>query len=218
MNERVPCPPSRTGGDMGGRGMVARRVVKLGGSLLALADCLPRVKRWLGGQPPLPTLLIVGGGAAVEALRAVDRQQPLDDTLAHWLAIAAMTIQGRAVAEGLKIPFIEWSVWIDSPPGNTCAVLDAWQFLWREEPRLSREPLPASWDVTSDSIAARAAALSGASLVLLKSCLPTPPHGSAEWSAQGYVDRYFPIAARDVQEIVAVDLINTDASEAPMRN
>jgi hypothetical protein len=71
------------------------------------------------------------------------------------------------------------------------------QFLREVEPKLVSRPLPHTWDVTSDSIAARlAAVLQACELVLLKSTLPQPGTEIDRAAAEGYVDRYFPVAAR----------------------
>ena len=57
-------------------------------------------------------------------------------------------------------------------------------------------PLPHTWDVTSDSIAARLARRLGAkSLVLLKSRLPEQPSTLETACECGYVDRHFRVAA-----------------------
>ena len=45
------------------------RVVKIGGSLLDLPDLSTRLSSWLNRQAPMPTVWIVGGGMAVDALR-----------------------------------------------------------------------------------------------------------------------------------------------------
>ena len=48
------------------------RVVKVGGSLFSLDDLAIRLRRWLGDEPPLPTILITGGGAWAEGVRALE--------------------------------------------------------------------------------------------------------------------------------------------------
>src|SRR5262245_59141995 len=49
------------------------RVVKLGGSLLTWAEWPTACRRWLAMQPPRRTVLIVGGGGMVDAVRNWDR-------------------------------------------------------------------------------------------------------------------------------------------------
>jgi aspartokinase-like uncharacterized kinase len=248
-------------------------VVKFGGSLLDWPEGIDRLRHWLRNthwqrntkprdESPVATLIVVGGGDAVDRLRqvaqaaargnpagkcvaqnhhyataiqdsvawhestALNNATVLQEELAHWMSIAAMTVHGRHVARELNLPVVDWAGWQNesflahsAEPATglpNCAVLDAWQFMAYADPLLSPEPLPASWDVTSDSIAARAAVLSGAELVLLKSCLPPESQSATGWSleaaaAAGYVDQYFPRAAAGLQSaghrgIVAVDL------------
>jgi len=79
-------------------------------------------------------------------------------------------------------------------------------FLRDEELQVGANPLPHTWDVTSDSIAARlAVTLRARELVLLKSSLPGDK--SLEAAARsGYLDAYFPRAALGVPKIRCVDL------------
>jgi hypothetical protein len=68
-------------------------------------------------------------------------------------------------------------------------------------------PLPRTWDVTSDSIAARLAALLDADeLVLVKSCLPTGELTPGVVAQRGYTDRYFPRAVAGVRVVRCVNL------------
>jgi hypothetical protein len=59
--------------------------------------------------------------------------------------------------------------------------------------------LPAGWEVTSDSIAARVAVECGRGLLLVKSVPPPPCPAGADvcsaLAAAGWVDQYFPVAA-----------------------
>ncbi len=92
-------------------------------------------------------------------------------------------------------------------PCARLVLFDVEQFLREVEPRLAAVPLPHTWDVTSDSIAARVAELLGAEeLVLLKSGLPSPRGDLAGWAASDYVDRYFPVAATRLARVRAVNL------------
>lgn len=124
-------------------------VVKLGGSLSGHIPVLaPRLF-----ASPRPLLIVPGGGAFANTVRAAG----LDDETAHWKAIAAMEQFGRSIA-AYGLPFTE----ILAVPEKPVIFLPL--RCLRE-----RDPLPHSWDVTSDTIAAWVAAELGLDLVLLKS-------------------------------------------------
>ena len=190
------------------------RIVKLGGSLLDLPGLIPRFRGWLNRQAACTTVLVVGGGTLADQIRDRHRQQRLSDSEAHWLCVRAMRSQAAAVLGQLHDaewagPFARWSVKAldrERHPAPSLSVLDPWQFLRDEEPLLAARPLPESWDVTSDSIAARAAALADADeLVLLKSATP-PAQDLLQLAEIGYVDRYFPQAARGVAQLRFVNM------------
>ncbi|HEY2841207.1 MAG TPA: hypothetical protein VGJ26_18770 [Pirellulales bacterium] len=187
---------------------ITRRVVKLGGSVLTLPDVVERFRAWLEAQSAAETLLIVGGGELADAVRKTHRFQPLSDSAAHWLCVRAMQLQAELIAGSL--PEAEFATSVealrDSPRIARLAVVDPWRFVHDEEPRLSSSPLPESWDVTSDSIAARLAQLTGAcEVVLLKSALP-PAGDLEELALGGYIDHYFPRAIVRVPRVRVVNL------------
>ena len=79
------------------------------------------------------------------------------------------------------------------------------------EPKLPGTCLPPTWEVSSDSIAARlAVALGAEELVLMKSTLPQSglDGGIRAFSAAGYVD---PMLARLVEQLPTVRLVNLRA-------
>jgi len=185
------------------------RVVKLGGSLLDLADLTPRLRRWLALGPQRCNVIVVGGGRLADAIRDYDKFHALGETASHWLCLRAMSINAELVAALLPEALLVHSLaeLHQIPTATGPVIFDAWTFLRDEEPKLVAEPLPASWQVTSDSIAARLAEiLGGAELVLLKSALPPAKSTVASAVAAGYVDGYFPIAARRLTRIECVDL------------
>ena len=198
------------------KGEGASRVVKLGGSLLDVPDLALRLRDWLARQAPRATVLIAGGGRMADVVRDADRQHRLGETVSHWLCIRVMTLQAELLSALLPEAAVCRSLadWRSTAPG--LAILDPWIFLREEEPHLAGQTLPASWDVTSDSIAARfAAAIGAAELVLLKSALPqstlpqsTSTPGAA--AAAGYVDRFFPRLAEAAPAIRCVNLRDPD--------
>ena len=176
------------------------RVVKVGGSLLDLDDLADRLRRWLVEDCEAASLLVVGGGRRVDLLRAQRRQ--ITDVQAHWLAIDAMLANARALSEQLPE-----AVWFDrirevQACGVPLGILHPVSFMRYDDPRHPLGALPASWSVTSDSIAARAADLAEADeLVLLKSASPPISGSCDELATAGYVDAYFPIAVRNVTQV-----------------
>jgi aspartokinase-like uncharacterized kinase len=90
--------------------------------------------------------------------------------------------------------------------GTALFILEPEAVLQREASLPAASRLPASWDVTSDSIAAWIARqLGGAALVLLKSA-EAPSRVLATLAGAGYVDAYFPIAAHGLSQIEFVDV------------
>ncbi len=206
-----------------------RVVVKLGGSLLERRDWPCLLTAWLKRQPRSSWLLICGGGQAVDKLRAADQAYSLGAETCHWQAIAQMGVNARAVAARFpqavvstclrqanhllqSLPFAQDELGTNAPaPGKggipPLVFLDCEPFLRQETTWNGVAPLPHSWDVTSDSIAARVAhRVSAQELVLLKSSLPTlkaPLAVNGNWlamlAATGYIDPYFPKAARGLR-------------------
>src|SRR5947199_9473325 len=132
-------------------------VVKVGGSLFDWPDLGPRLRRWLAAHAPPETLLVPGGGAAADAVRALQWVHGFDDETAHWLALRAMTLNAHALAA-----LLPGSCVIDGPDLAEMAweqgrrpVLDGFVFCESDEAEAGH--LPPSWPVTSDSVAAGAA-------------------------------------------------------------
>jgi aspartokinase-like uncharacterized kinase len=123
-------------------------VVKLGGSL---HHQIPEIVPLLCKSERL--LVVPGGGLFADVVR----QEHVSDDSAHWMAIAAMEQYAWVIAShGMKTTDIL------AIPETTAVFL----------PYISmrqHDPLPHSWDVTSDSIAAWIAAELGIELLVLKS-------------------------------------------------
>jgi 5-(aminomethyl)-3-furanmethanol phosphate kinase len=106
-------------------------------------------------------LVVPGGGEFADTVRAHDRRFGLRPQTAHWMAILAMDQFGWALAD--LIPGATRCVDLGGVRNGVVSVLLPAALL-RE-----RDPLPASWSVTSDSIAAWVAGAAGAGrLVLVK--------------------------------------------------
>jgi 5-(aminomethyl)-3-furanmethanol phosphate kinase len=135
-------------------------VVKVGGGLAREAgeDALRAQCAAIGEAGRRHRLLVVpGGGGFADAVRDCDRRYGLSDAAAHRMAILAMDQFGWLLSE--LIPGCAPTTEID---GDGLRVL-------LPAAVLADDPLPASWDVTSDSIAAWVARRAGAGrLVLVK--------------------------------------------------
>jgi aspartokinase-like uncharacterized kinase len=164
-------------------------VVKVGGSLHDLPELGARLCSWLQTLEADRVLLVAGGGRSADVIRALDRWHGLGDVISHDLALRAMTLNAWFLAAVLKgnVPILNpWRVhsW------SGIALLDAAAFCTEREVATS---LPACWDTTSDSIAARAAVLLGAEeLVLLKSIDSIDGDDWNVAAQRGLVDRLFP--------------------------
>jgi 5-(aminomethyl)-3-furanmethanol phosphate kinase len=168
-------------------------VVKVGGSLYDLPDLGPRLRSWLDGLGTTKVIVVPGGGGTADVIRDFDRIHKLGEERAHWLALGAVSLNGRflnaVVPRSCFISDLE-----EAPPawGEGCvAILDAYQFSVADEGRPGC--LPHVWAATSDAVAGRVAVVLGARrLVMLKST-PVPPNlGMAELVQRNIVDPIWP--------------------------
>jgi aspartokinase-like uncharacterized kinase len=163
-------------------------VVKLGGGLGRGAgdDKLRALCRVLGELGERHRLLVVPGGAwFADAVRDADRRFALPATTSHRMAVLGMEQFGWLLSE--LIPGAERCVEARAAAGRTTVLLPA---------ALPLDTLPASWQVTSDSIAAWVACEIGAErLVLVKDVDGL----FAEWPASGE-----PLALLTVAELAVL--------------
>lgn len=174
-------------------------VVKVGGSLLGEPGAMAEVARWLDatrceGQR---RVLVAGGGAAVEALREVDRANPLVAAASHWAAIEIMDAHAGLLADWFPgtAPVDE----IPSLPGDYALRPGRW--LREVEPLVPGERLAMGWQTTSDAIAARVAAALGSPLVLLKHTMVKAYDSLAAAAADGLVDPEAPRIGKALREV-----------------
>jgi aspartokinase-like uncharacterized kinase len=171
----------------------AGHVVKVGGSLLGLTDwpkLLAALIAPLDAEPTAP-LLVVGGGRVVDGLREIDAASPGPPALMHDLAIDAMSLTARIVADALGLPVVGTAAGL--------GVLHAAAWL-RSTGRAAQ--LPGGWHVTSDSIAALVAAETGRGLLLAKRAPPPEgDHDLERLAAAGWLDAHFPVAAATIATI-----------------
>jgi aspartokinase-like uncharacterized kinase len=139
-------------------------VIKVGGSLGKLG-VLPGLCREIGLLAASYDLLIVpGGGEFADLVRKYYRSYHLSETAAHHMAILAMDQYGMLLGELMPNSLLVRDFFsVSEPhPGRVLILLPSdWL--------LRADPLPHSWTVTSDSIAAWVAGqLKAQSLILLK--------------------------------------------------
>ena len=106
-------------------------------------------------------LVVPGGGSFADEVRRADRRFGLGDSAAHWMAILAMDQYGHLLAR-----LAPGAALVRHPRGVKPGRLN---ILLPSSWLVDADPLPHSWDVTSDSIAAWVAGAAGARrLVLVK--------------------------------------------------
>lgn len=186
-------------------------VIKLGGSLLTLPELAERLRSVMDRVTSKP-LLVVGGGEAADVVRRWDTAHRLSASAAHWLAVGAMDFNGRLLENLLPESIVVTSHQQAAKAWQTekLPVLNVGRWLAADELRY-QDSLPHSWDVTSDSIAAKIAIRLGAEgLLLLKSI--DRPASEADWRQS--VDDYFPRLAREIPQLAWCNLRFADGEIA----
>ena len=161
-------------------------VAKVGGSLFDLPDLRDRLMNWVAALPDHRILFVPGGGRLADCIRQLDQQHGLGEGKAHWLALRALSVNALFLSDLLGAPVVSS---LDEREG-AFAVLDAHAFCLRDEDR--KGALGHSWRVTSDSVAARVAAVVGGEVVLLKSVDRSAEMTWADAARAGIVDETFP--------------------------
>src|SRR5438874_10088336 len=80
-------------------GMTIDCLVKVGGSLYDLPDLADRLRLLLGYMRNRSYVLVPGGGATVDAIRALDSRHNLGEESSHWLALRALTLNGHFLCQ-----------------------------------------------------------------------------------------------------------------------
>jgi 5-(aminomethyl)-3-furanmethanol phosphate kinase len=177
-----------------GSDMSSPIVIKVGGSLFDLPDLAGRLAEFLNALDGRRWLLVPGGGAPVDAIRKLDATHVLGEEPAHWLALRTLSVNAfllsQLLAGGRGIVSAAMDEWPALWRNGDVPILDAYAFALADEAR--RDHLPHSWDVTSDSLAARVALLLGARRLILLKSVP-PPEGADRLTSgpQGIVDPFF---------------------------
>jgi len=183
-------------------------VVKLGGSVVRSG----MLNAWLDAiaASPQPIIVVPGGGALADEVRACQRQLGFGDRAAHRMALLAMDQLAWAVA-GLRQGFA-----VGATEDELRATLARGAVaVWAPYALIAhRNDIEASWRLTSDSLALWLAARVGASrCYLIKSIArQTARLGAAQLSSDGVVDAAFPAMLADAH--VPTFLLGRDDSQA----
>ncbi len=171
-------------------------IVKIGGSL-AFA---PELSDWLAvlaGGGKARVVVAPGGGTFADEVRMAQKLRGFDDLTAHRMAVLATEQYGLmlcALGERMVAAATEREIAAAHAAGH----VPVWM---ADAMTRGASEIPASWDATSDSLAAwLARALGAQALVLVKAA--RPPEGAASAAAlarAGYVDTVFPEMARGLK-------------------
>ena len=172
-------------------------IVKIGGSL-ALS---PQREAWLAALVSWsgPLILVPGGGPFATCVRVAQEAMGFDDAAAHRMALLAMEQFGIALAAYSKA-FVLAASRSEMDSAIQAGRIPVWS---PSNMALGAKDLPASWDVTSDSLSAWLAGACGARrLLLIKSRDLTGPVSASQLAAEKIVDPLFPhFAAQSHAEV-----------------
>jgi aspartokinase-like uncharacterized kinase len=161
-----------------------RAVVKLGGSTAGGAEMDDWISALAGSN--LPLVIVPGGGAFADQVRQAQGRLGFSDRAAHAMAILAMDQFGYVILDRE-----ERLVSARSLDDLQCALQGGRNPVWLPSSATIPEPdIPASWEVTSDSIAAWLAGRIGADALLLIKQTATIPDatGIDGLTAGGVID------------------------------
>jgi len=165
---------------------VTALVVKLGGSFAGDA----RLDAWgvALAAAARPLVIVPGGGPFADAVRRAQGAMGCSERAAHRMAILAMAQYGEALADRFRLPLVAAETAIAALRGAA---------VWSPLATALDDPhLPASWELTSDSIAAWLAARIGApALVLVKQATPRAVRTAQDATAADLTDALFPAYA-----------------------
>ncbi len=187
-------------------------VIKVGGSLFDWPELPGRLTEMLDARQAADRderlVLIAGGGPAADVVRALDRIHGLGDRSAHRLALHAMDLTAIILAELLPgtVPVQSLDTFRVVCSAGSILVL-APRLIVDEIEHSGRDGLSASWDVTSDTIAAWIALHIGADRLILLKSAPLPIGTTRLGAARlGLVDPMLPIVAGPLPRVEYLNL------------
>jgi aspartokinase-like uncharacterized kinase len=178
-------------------------VIKLGGSLAhskTLINCFNKIQQRYQRRS---VIIVPGGGAFADQVRLAQQQWQFDEVAAHHMAILAM--QQMALMFNGLVP--HWPI-VSSLSDLQLAIPQNKTLIWSpNSEELDQAAIPATWDITSDSLAAwLAKQLSATELILVKSAVIDPQASLEQLAAQQIIDQGF---CQQVQDgLFSVQVIN----------
>jgi 5-(aminomethyl)-3-furanmethanol phosphate kinase len=192
-------------------------IVKVGGSLLDWPELPARLLDFLKqrriSHAGVHHVLMGGGGDFADSVRRYDRIHRFSDREGHFLAVQAMSLTCTVLFCLLRnCRGVETLAMLDEdwPPDEIPLLMPSSAL---EELQFDRrKPMPYSWDVTSDTLAAWIASeLPGRSLVLMKSAA-LPAGATRDHAAQlKLVDPYFPLISSALEHVEYLHLRDPSA-------
>ncbi|MFC3693941.1 aspartate kinase [Chenggangzhangella methanolivorans] len=183
-------------------------VVKFGGSLLGSRER----EGILSAAARAGVVLVPGGGPFADGVRTEQRRLVYGDRAAHAMACLAMEQTAWALND-LGPDFVACS----DQPAFAAARAAGRPAIWLPSAMAIEAPLPASWDVTSDSLALWLAIELRADRLILLKAAAAAEGGLEAWAAAGTVDPVFaPLAEEFSGEIALVGPATAAAFEAAL--
>lgn len=199
-----------------------RRVVKVGGSLFKHHDLIMTLDHWICRQGDDETLVIVGGGDLINAIRSLDGIRPGIPSETHWLCVDLLDVTFQLVSKWFDWPTVksveQMRRCMTEGFAKDRPTLIAVRSFYCREPisilpgqhvspqngagQREHPSLPANWQTTTDSIAALLAYVTNADeLVILKSCEIDPDLTWEQLADHGIVDEAFPEIAPKIPSV-----------------
>ena len=186
-----------------------RRIIKIGGSMLLRDNLASAVNQWLTAHPADQTMIIVGGGKLIDAVRELDQQHTMPPQQTHWICVDLLTATACFAADVLAWPLIkteqEWKEILQLKKTFSSSRLPTVitpAVFYNKSTSVSDTQIPHDWRTTTDSIAALLAhQVDADELVLLKSCPIDPQMSLVQLAEAGIVDEALPKVAREVRSI-----------------
>lgn len=179
-------------------------ILKLGGSLLSK----PILQEWLtlaAEQGKGQVVIVPGGGVFADQVRETQQQWHYKDVIAHQMAILAMH-QMALLFQGLSAKLVLIDKIANIKQALQAHKVVVWLPLIAE---LNALNIPATWDVSSDTLAAYLGQqLAAQQLILVKSAQIVASDNMPQWTEKGLVDKAFATTVNNLN--IAVECLQSD--------